>query len=279
MSTNFIFKAKTQEGTIIKNLFELLQQCIKTTCLEIDETGISMCSIDAQYKTLIDFKLDRENFLLYECREPMIVGINVSHLHKMLKSIKKKDSIVLFISSHRPNEFAIKIEPKENMTRSNISFVKIQGTHKYEVELPTGYGNPVVTSSTDYQKMCKDMSNISKTMEVISEGRVLHFICDAGELYSREVSFGNDEPNPVGLDRGIYSNLKEGKKMDEIFFHVYNTNTITKLVKMTGLSQNIQIYSKQELPLQFKLKVGSLGNISIYIKSNEQLSDEADEDA
>lgn len=279
MSEKFIFKTKTQEGTIIKNLIELIQQCIKTACLEINERGIFLVTMDAHFKTLIDFKLERENFLYYHCERPITIGINVNHLHKMLKSVKKKESIILFISHSRPDDLAIKIEPKDTNSRSNVTYIKIQPTHTLEIDLPTGYGIPIVTPSNNYQKMCKDMANISKTMDVIfnNDGK-LHFICDAGHIYSREVSFGGDDMDICGLDEQLYNDLKNGKleENSKSFLHEYNTNTITKLVKMTGLSQTIQISIGEHLPLKFTLKVGTLGVISLYIKSNDQLLHEND---
>ena len=44
-----------------------------------------------------------ENFTLYKFKNPekMFIGINMSHFHKMVKAIKKKDSMVLFIDDER----------------------------------------------------------------------------------------------------------------------------------------------------------------------------------
>ena len=59
-----------------------------------------------------------------------------------------------------------------------------------DIELPTGYLKPVIVPSNEYQKMCKDMNNISGTINVISKGFYIKFLCNAGSVYSREVAFG-----------------------------------------------------------------------------------------
>ena len=122
-----IFKAKTQEGYTIKILAELLQHNIKTACLEIDKTGIALRMMDTQQRILIDLKLDYENFSIYKykLKEKSFLGINQNHFHKMLKSIKKKDSVVLFIDDENPTDLGIEVLPKEK-NRVTTSYVKIQ---------------------------------------------------------------------------------------------------------------------------------------------------------
>ena len=43
--------------------------------------------------------------------------------------------------------------------------------------------------------MCKEMINISNTIQVVSKSSFIKFLCDAGGIYSREVLFGeiNDD--------------------------------------------------------------------------------------
>ena len=46
------------------------------------------------------------------------------------------------------------------------------------------------------------------------------------------------------------------------------------VTKMSGLSVNTQIFTKKGLPLLFKSSVGSLGKISIFIKSKDLIEKE-----
>ena len=47
----------------------------------------------------------------------------------------------------------------------------------------------------------------------------------------------------------------------------FNTEQLTKITKLAGLSSTMQIYPKRDNPLLFRTPVGSLGKISIYLKS------------
>ena len=92
------WKCKTSEAYIVKILAELLSNNIKTGAFEINETGIYLCMMDSKRSILIDLQLKAENFSIYKFNsKKLFIGLNLNHLHKMVKSVKKKDSIELFI--------------------------------------------------------------------------------------------------------------------------------------------------------------------------------------
>ena len=107
----YLFKAKTQEGYIIKVLGELLQHSMETACFEVDEKGLKLRMMDSNRILLIDLSLDAENFSIFKFKAPrkLYLGLNLTHFHKMLRSIKKKDSIMLFIKSENPTDLGIKV--------------------------------------------------------------------------------------------------------------------------------------------------------------------------
>ena len=91
-----IFKAKTNEGHTIKILTELLLHIVKTACFTITPEGLNLAMMDTQQKILVKVELSQKNFSIYKFRgeqKSIQVGLNVAHLHKMLRTIKKKDSI------------------------------------------------------------------------------------------------------------------------------------------------------------------------------------------
>ena len=261
-----IFKAKTNSAYTIKILAELLQNNIKTACFEIDESGVRLCMMDHHRTILIQVSLDSENFTLYKykSKEKLYLGINLNHLHKMLKSIKKKDSLCLFINDENPTDLGIKVIPKEN-NRITTSFIKIQGIQTIDIDIPEGYGKPIIVPSSEYQKMCKDMAHIGNNINVVSRNFHIKFVCNAGGVMKRHVEFGetgdsDDEDN------------------DENKFPEYNqdfdTEQLSRITKIAGLSTNMQIYTKNGSPLLFKSAIGSLGKIAIYIKSKDLIENE-----
>jgi len=257
-----IFKAKTHCAYTIKILAELLQNNIKTACFEIDESGIKLSMMDHHGTILIQLSLESENFTLYKfkLKEKKFLGINLNHFHRMLKSIKKKDSMQLFIDNDKPNDLGIKVIPKEN-NRITTSFVKIQEKQNISIEVPTGYGKPIIVPSTEYQKMCKGMAHIGKTIHVTAKDFHIKFVCNAGGIMERHVDFG---------EMGDSDDEDEDDTTVE-YKDDFDTEQLSRITKMAGLANNMQIYPKRKKPLLFKSAVGSLGKISIYIKSKEQI--------
>jgi len=253
-----IFKAKSNEAYCLKILAELLTNNIKTGCFELDETGISLCMMDTNRKILIDLKLHAENFLTYKFRSrKMYLGINLNHLHKMLKAIKKKDLIELFIDDQFPNELGIKVIPKEN-NRFSTSTIMIQTIQNLIIEVPIGYKNPISVASPDYQKMCKEMGSISNTIKITSKSSKMVFDSNAGGVIKRKVQFGNIDDD------------EEGK---EEYTQDFATEQLCRITKLSGLSNHIQIFTGN--PLMFRTNIGNLGKISIYIKSINQIESES----
>jgi proliferating cell nuclear antigen PCNA len=255
---SYIFKAKTQDAYVIKLLGELLQNNIRNAGFQISKQGIKLTVSDANQHLHIDLNLDSENFSSYVFnRDSMYIGILLNHFHKMLKNIKKKDSLTLFIRADKPQELGISVKPKEN-NRQTTSFIKLLHMQVVHFQLPSGYGKPVIVHSPEFQKTVKDLNNIGKEIKIISKGSKIKFFCDAGNIYSREIVFGeNDEDEDFE---------------DEEYNQDFDTDILSKISKISGLSSNIQIYTKRNLPILFKSSVGNLGKISIYIKSKEQIA-------
>jgi len=263
-----IFKAKTREGYTIKVLGELLQSNIKIGCFEIDKDGIKLRMMDHHRRILIDLKLDSDNFSLYRFRrEKMYLGINLNHFHKMLKSIKKKDSMVLLIESEHPNDLKIRVIPREN-NRVTTSCVKIQAIQNISIDLPTGYGKPIIVPSGEYQKMCKDMGHIGNIINVTSKNFHIRFLCNAGSVYYRDVLFGEYEDS----DDDSEEELEDDNELE--YNQNFDTEQLIRITKIAGLHINMKIFPKEDLPLLFTSQIGTLGQISIYIKSQEQLEQE-----
>jgi|TARA_B110000037_G_scaffold198191_1_gene236893 proliferating cell nuclear antigen len=179
----------------------------------------------------------------------------------MIKSIKKKDSIILFIKSEAPNDLGIKVIPKEN-NRVTTSYIKIQNIQNLDVTVPTDYKNPIIVPSNEYQKMCKDMAVISQEVVVKAKKYSIHFFGDAGSVYSREVSFGEVDTDSEDEDEEEVEDYE-----DE-----FNTEQLARIVKIAGLGNNIQLFVKKDLPMMFRTNIGGLGKISIYVKSKSLIS-------
>jgi proliferating cell nuclear antigen PCNA len=261
-----IYKAKTKEAYSIKVLSELLSNNLKTGCFGITDKGITLRMVDTHrpYKTLIDIVLDAENFSLYKFKQDgrLDLGLNLNLFHKMLKSVKKKDSIELYIDDSDETDLYLKTIPKEN-TRITTSSIKIQSIQNLDIDLPTGYGKPVIVSSSEFQKMAKDMLSIGTTIKVTAKNFHIEFACNAGGVIKRTVELGEIEDSD------------DDAEACPVYQQEFSIEQLTRMTKIAGLSTTMQIFPAMGLPLLFRSSIGSLGKVSIYIKSLDQVEQES----
>lgn len=251
----YLFRARTTEGFLFKVLAELLQQNIKSCCINLSDEGMKIRMTDNLLKVLININLDSDKFNIYKFKysSKQVIGINLSHLYKMLKSVKKKDIVELFIIDDNNFNFGIKVIPKDN-SRETISFIKIQNIQNIEISLPTGYKNSVIIPSGEFHKMIKDMIQIGNLVEISTTQNTVTFQCMSEGIYSRQVKFG----------------VEDEEDTNHIFKDVFRTEQLNKIIKISGLSNKLFIYTINDMPLLFKTNVGSIGSIEMYIKKNEE---------
>jgi proliferating cell nuclear antigen len=257
-----IFKAKTTNAYHIKLLAELLANNLKTAHFVIDKTGIRLCKMDHHRRILVDLILRAENFSLYKFkREKMHVGINLNHFHKILKTIKKKDSLQLFIDDESLTNLGIKVIPKEN-NRITTSYITIQEAQEIDIELPLITSRHVLITSSEFQKMIKDMSIIGNTINISSRGFSIAFSSNNDGVMRRVVEFGEIDCSE--------EDTSESENQD--YFQNFSTEQLLRITKIAGLSPILKIFPNN--PLLFRTNIDSMGEISIYIKSKEQLEQE-----
>lgn len=256
--TDCMFKAKTNEGYLFKVLTELLLQNIQTCCWILTDESISLRMTDNLQKILLDIKLDANNFQIYKFKytSKKMIGLNLQHLHKMLKSIKKKDTVEIFIKNADDNNFGIRIIPKDN-TRVTTSYIKIQNIQNINVQLEQQYTKPIIILSSDFQKMIKDMVTIGNTIEIASTTHSMNFKCITEGVYAREVTFGHPEEDEE----------EDKDKYKDCFY----TDQLHKLIKLSGLGQKLHIHTLPDKPLCIKCNIGTIGEVQVYVKSIEQI--------
>ena len=265
MSSKYLFKAKTVRGYTTKALSEVLQNILTDVCFTLDKNGIRLLTVDNMEPSTLMVELDLKGneFDEYYCPKPQSIGVNLQHLYKMLKSIKKKDSVCLFIEKAKPAVLGITTIQADSGQPVN-SAIKIQKLSQIVASIPTGYGHPIHISTTTYQKTCKDMQNISNVMIIRSRGRFMEFDCDMEGMYGRKVPFGDTED-------------AENKELEE-YSDTFYTKSLGRLMKVSGLNDRMRVYTPpidnpMDVPLKISINTDQLGILNIFMKSIRQINE------
>ena len=262
----YAFRAQTVEAYTIKSLAEVLQNILVDICFVFDKTGIRLTTIDQKKPSnyLVVLHMGNEQFDEYHCPKPVKVGVNLQHLHKMTRNIKKKDGLILFIKKNEPGLLGL-TTIQNDINRPMVSHIKIQkNISEVEAVIPTDYGHPIHIPTNVYQKLCKDMQSISKQITIFSKGSYIRFNAESEGLFMREVPFGElDETDQTTLE------------YEDVFY----TKSLSQLIKVSGLNSKIQIYvpptnTEYDNPLKISINTGQLGRLDIYIRSIRQIEEE-----
>lgn len=262
-----LFRAKTSEGHVIKMLSELTQLNMKTTVFRIDKHGITMRVPDAKMWSLFDLDLKSENFQVFEFESdgPLNIGLNLKYLYKMLKIMKKKDTIELYIQDPDVGHLGIRVIPREN-NRISDSQLKIHNIQMLDIDLPTGYDLHINIVANDFQKMVKDLCSISNTIKVTATRNTVTFSCLVDNVYAKQITFGGDI-----FDTWANRSPQNTEVMYEGLFDI---SQILSIIKIANFSRSILVYCKPSLPICFKTDVGCLGKFQIFIKSKDIIDEE-----
>lgn len=256
-----LFRAKTNEGFNFKILGEVLHNTLKTISISVTREGIFSKMIDAHKRLLIDIKLFSNNFSQYILEgNNLLFGINVSHLYKIISSLKKKDSLILQIDSESPNELQIIVTPRER-DHTEVSKISIQNIQSLDIEVPENYSHPIHVSSSKFQKMCKDMLNIGKEIHVYGNDQFAIFECETPGIYKKQIHFG-EEIDPSSCN--------------DLTHYNFDAEQLVRISKISSLCSLLHVYLNPQLPLLIKAQVGTLGSISIFIKSMTNTSQSDD---
>lgn len=263
-SNQYILKARTRDGFGLKVIAEYLSNQIKFPTFQVTDKGITLRATDQPREILVDWVCEKENFTVLKCPKPLFFQVNSSHFYRLVKAIKKKDSITLFINESSPMQLGIRVEQAEDTAEKITTYINITYVSPEVITLPDEYGNPRIITSKPFQKL-KTLQAIGNEMKItVGSVGCIKFFVNGKNLFSREVSIGEDTDDEDQVDN--HQNTQ-----------TYTTSHLTQLTKCAGQSANISIYHHEELPLWIKMR--ALGVLSVYIKSKElieQLEDDQD---
>jgi len=240
-------KFKTIQASAFKATFEVLKDILNDINVYFDSNGMKIVTLDTARTSLIDLELTSDNFEHYECSAPIIAGINMTNLHKLLKTITNNDTLECEIKN---NEF-MNIHISNTVKTSSTHFqLKLLDVDEDQIELPNIEMNTItILPSIDFQRICRDMSHISNELIVTRSEKNIFFKCEG--------DFANQQ-----------TQIEVSEKTDTPITGIYSLKYLNLFTKATGMCSNIQIMQEPENKFMIlKYNVANLGNLSFYLAS------------
>lgn len=248
-----LFLASTKESFTIKTLIDLLAFNFTNGCFIISAEGIEFNMIEESANShMFLLKLKNTDFSRFEYNHSypsFNLGVNLTHVYKMIKSIKKKDLIELKILKTELNQLHITIVPKDN-TRHHSSTVKLYDMQSIKSTSIEGYNHYIIVSTTEFFRSLKELIVISMELKVTFYPKSISFAAEIDSIYSKKITFG-ETPTAQQEETALFS-------------MPYKLENFLKINKLPSLSTNINIAYSETSPLRLTCKF-ELGTFTVFI--------------
>lgn len=252
--TNFCLEIKTVQASAFKTLVEALKELLTDTCIEFDTSGLKISALDTSHIVLVHLKLFSNEFEHFYCANPISIGVNMLNLHKIIKTINNNDTLTLYMEENDTNHLNIKIESSEKNAKTNYKLNLLDLDNPHHTINSTVFNSMITLPSSDFQKICRDMNNLSDFVEIKNINKQLIFTCK-GDFCEQETILCDNADQQNNVNENI----------NEIIQGVFKLKYLVYFTKCTNLSSTVEIYLKNDYPLIVKYAVASLGEIKMCL--------------
>lgn len=259
-STN-VLTIKTIQIAPFKTLVTALKDILIETNIVITSEGIRIVNMDKTHTILVHINLPAQNFEFFECKkEKIIIGVNVTNFHKLINTIDCDDTLVLYIEESDYDNgvvqnLGMRFE-NGNIRQCKTQKLRLIEADTEELDYPNvTFSSELVMPSGDFQKIIRDLSAISDTIEIKSFGDELTFRVSG--------CFAEAEVHRYETDGGV----EFIKKQDSAVINqgIFALKNLGYFIKCTNLCSQIELYLQNDMPLVVKYNVASLGEIKLCL--------------
>ena len=261
--TNNVLTIKTVQIAPFRILMTALKDILLDTNIVFTKDGIKIINMDKTHTILVHLNLKAENFEFYDCNhDKIIIAVNMLHLFKLINSIDNDDTLTIYIEKDDYNdgvvsELGLKFE-NGDIKQSKIQKLKLIEPEEEQMDLPDiEYSSVINMPSSDFQKIVRDLANISEKLEIKSVGEELIFKC-CGQYAKAEIRRSETSGNNS-------MQFLQKQNPDDIIQGEFSLKNLVYFIKCTNLCSQIEIFLKNNKPLIVKYNVASLGEIKLCL--------------
>lgn len=267
---NLIFEVKTLKSVVIKMLVECIKPYIKEANLLFTKDGIKLSTLDSTKCSLTHIKLNAEKFESFYCEKPIVIGIDITALHKLIKTVNIRETICLYLEKNNTDKLGVILQDafKGKVKRYKLPLLEID---EKIINIPEMSFDYIINMpSQDFQQIIRDLDLLeSKVVEIKSIDKQLVFSCKDGlaefETVITEVSDNNEQKALLQQNGDDIKTIMFHKSNDEIVQGKFKLYFLMYFIKATNLCQNINIYLKNDKPLILEYFVADLGTLRFLL--------------
>jgi len=259
LKDQYVFFVRTVQSSAMRILIEALKEILSEANFQFDETGIRVITMDSSHTMLVHLKLNADKFETFYCPSKTVIGIGLMNLYKLIKTLNNNSILSLFIEHSDVNRLGIRIENSEKCS-STVFKLNIMDLNDDILSFPPAEFSSVITmASSHFQKICRDMYNLSDLIEIKSIGEKLILSCQGDFAEQETILYSSQEGDDIQHTISIQN------ENSDIIQGLYSLKFLVLFTKCTNLSNSIELYMKNDFPLILKYSCASLGEIKLVL--------------
>lgn len=256
-----VLNIKTVQITAFRILMTALKDIMLESNITFTNEGIKIVNMDKSHTILVHLNLEAKNFEVFDIKkDKIVIAVNMIHLFKLISTIDNNETLTIYIEENDYNDgiveyLSLRFE-NPDINQFKIQKLKLIEPDQYELNIPiVSYNYIINILSTDFQKIVRDLSNVSEKLEIKAIDKTLIFKC-AGNFAQAEIIRTESEGNMSFLHVESPDTIVQGE---------YSLKNLSYFIKCTNLCNHVEIKLGNNLPIIIKYSVASLGEIELCL--------------
>ncbi|CCI45286.1 unnamed protein product [Albugo candida] len=251
-----MFEARLPQGKIVKLIVEAMKDLVSEGNIDCTKSGIAMQSMDGSHVSLVSLLLRAEGFEHYRCDRNISLGIQTASLSKILKCAGNDDALSLQAEDNG-EVLNIMLEAASGDRVSDFS-LKLMDIDSEHLGIPqTEYVATVRMSSTEFQRLCRDLQTMGDTC-TISVGKDGIKFSVSGDLGAGNITLKNNASAEKEADRVIVT-------MEEPVELTFALRYLNMFAKATPLSETVTLSMSPGVPIVVEYAISDIGYMRFYL--------------
>jgi proliferating cell nuclear antigen len=266
---NNVLTMQTIQIAPIRNLYSALKDLVPDVTMIIDKEGMKIINFDRNHTTLVAVRMKFEK---HECvPDKIVICANSLHLFKLISNTSNDDLFSMYIERDDYREGSVSHLGLQydngKINQCNNYKLRLFEPEEDELEVPeVSYSAIIHMPSVGFQKIIRDLTGLSDRIKIESVGDDLIFSCE-GQFAKSRIFRTEQKPDSSILDDKMDA-IKFRKKpgASTVMSGEFPIKSLNNFIKCTPLSQNLEIYLENDLPLIVKYDIGSeMGDIKLCL--------------
>lgn len=251
-----MLEARFSQAAVLKKVVEAVRELVTDVNIDCTSSGLSLQSMDDAHVTLVILQLRAEGFEGYRCDRTIPIGINMSTLSKIIKCGNNEDALTLKANDDGETLSVVFESPKgDKVSDYELKLMDLDIEHLSVPE--AAYDVNVRMSASEFQRICRDLQNISESVTISAIKDCLKFSSEGelsnGSIVVRQNAAVDNDKIATQINMVQPASLGLSLKFLNMF------------TKATSLSDHVILGLSDGVPMLVEYPIEQLGYLRFYL--------------